>query len=194
VTAFTFSAEQLRSAPPEVRRWMAGEIARALSGIDMPHHEPARGETRQTPPMALAACTLPEAMQLLELIGGDPTVMRLFFELARDSTVNYGHAALHVVRMADLLRNAGLAGEDRLLDGLATIDRAFRQVHGERAGSLFGFDEAGHVYLHETTRASIRQVWQELAGPQSFIPPHLGPSEDIAGHSTRPLSGADLPF
>ena len=40
MTAFTFSVEQLRSAPPEVRRWFAGEITRSLGSIEAPHPEP----------------------------------------------------------------------------------------------------------------------------------------------------------
>ena len=31
MTSFTFSAEQISSAPPEARRWMENEIAKALA-------------------------------------------------------------------------------------------------------------------------------------------------------------------
>ena len=30
MTSFTFSAEQIKSAPPEARRWMENELAKAL--------------------------------------------------------------------------------------------------------------------------------------------------------------------
>ncbi|MGE5271970.1 MAG: hypothetical protein ACM3JG_20110 [Thiohalocapsa sp.] len=209
MTAFTFSAEQIRSAPPEVRRWIANEIAHALAGIagpqsGMPRPEMLRPE--QAPqPMALAACTLPQALQVFELIGGDPVAARLFFELGRDSTVPSGMPGLHVLRTADLMRHAGLAGDDALIAGLTAIDRAFRQVTGEAAGNLFGFVDAAHLYVHEMTQASIRRVWEELvqaraaaerqqadAAPppiQGFIPPHLGPSEDVAAHAPPAPNG-----
>jgi hypothetical protein len=207
VTAFTFSVEQLRSAPPEVRRWVVNEIGRALGGVSAALHS----EPRQAESVALATCTAQEALQIFELIGGDAITARLFFELARSGTLNSGLPGLQVFRTADLLHHAGLTSNDSLLDGLALIDRAFRQVHGEPAGSLFGYDDAGHIYIHEATQASVRRVWEELvqarAGaerqpasfqavprPASFNPPHLGPSEDIAAHGARPHPEAGLPL
>ncbi len=209
MTAFTFSAEQLRTAPPDVRRWVANEIAHALAGIAAPQPEMPRPE----PPSdtaALAACTPPQALQILELIGNDPIVGRLFFELARDSTVDSGMPGLHVLRTADMMRHAGLANNEALIAGLTAIDRAFHQVNGARPGNLFGFADAGHLYIHEVTQASIRRVWEELsrAGaaaerqaaptpvppPPSFIPPHLGPSQDIATHDGYVSPRGDFAF
>ena len=210
MTAFTFSAEQLRSAPPEVRRWIIDEIGRALGGIGIPRSEALHREPPQAEAVTLAACTTPEALQMFELIARDAITARLFFELARASTINSGLPGLQAFRTADLLHHAGLASEDNLLDGLAAIDRAFGQVRGESAGSLFGFDDAGHVYVHKATQASIHRVWEELLQaraaverqpasfhpvprPAIFTPPHLGPSEDIAVHAARP-SEAGLAF
>ncbi len=42
MTSFTFSAEQVRSAPPEVRRWMENEIARALGSQLHSEHDPSK--------------------------------------------------------------------------------------------------------------------------------------------------------
>jgi hypothetical protein len=205
VTAFTFSIEQLRSAPPEVRRWFAGEIGRALGGVEGPRPE----MPRHPEPTTLAACTAAEALQIFELIGNDAIATRLFFELARETLVGSSLPGVHALRMADLLHHVGLPGQDSLIAGLAMIDRAFRQIHGEHAGSLFGFDDAGHIYLHETTQLSIRRVWEELvqahaaepeAAPEAaprgegFVAPRVGPSEDVATHAARPLPGRDRPF
>lgn len=204
--AFTFSVEQLRSAPPEVRRWVANEIAHALGVVSGSRPE-APG--RQAEPMTLAACTAPQALQIFEAVANDVIAARVFFELARESAINSGVPGVHALRVADLLHHVGLPGPDSLIGGLAAIDRAFRQFHGERAGSLFGFDNAGHVYLHETTQASIRRVWEELVQaraaaerepavesvprPENFIPPRVGPSEDIAAHAAHALHGGGLP-
>lgn len=198
MTAFTFSAEELRTAPPEVRRWVAGKIAHALAGVaaaEPPTSRPA------TPPQAtaLAACTPGEALQMFELIGGDPTTGRIFFELARDSAVDSGMPGLHMLRIADLMRHAGIVDNEALIAALSAIDRAFRQVRGEQPGNLFRFGDAGQLYVHAATQAGIRQVWEELTrataaadGPAApdtvsamphFVPPHLGPSEEVAGHA-----------
>ena len=205
MTAFTFSLEQLRSAPPEVRHWFAGEIARSLGSIEASYPEPRHPE--QAP---LAACTAEEALQIFELIGNDVIPTRLFFELAREGAISTGLPGLHTLRMADLLHHAGLPGQESLIGGLTLIDRVYRQIHGDSAESLFGFDEAGHIFIHETTQLSIRRVWQELVEaraaaerhaaretmPRSdgFVPPRVGPSEDITTHAARPLPGAKRPF
>jgi hypothetical protein len=42
MTGFSFSLEQLRSAPPEVRRWAEREIAASLAQIASPARQPAR--------------------------------------------------------------------------------------------------------------------------------------------------------
>ena len=199
MTQFTFSVEQLRTAPPEVRRWIAGEIGRALGAVAMPQPEAPRESMR------LIGCALPEAGQLLELIGGDPVVTRLFFELARESGLASGLPGVHALPLADLLHHLGLA-EEPVIEGLTAIDRAFRQVHGAPAAGLFGFDDAGHVYIHEATQASIRRLWQELAQARAaterepvfrpaaggFVPPRVGPSESVAGHAAPPRADGDF--
>ncbi|MGA8757738.1 MAG: hypothetical protein WB611_15645 [Stellaceae bacterium] len=53
MTSFTFSLEQLRSAPPEVRRWIETEIAAAVSGMTGLEHcpsEPHSAELATAPP------------------------------------------------------------------------------------------------------------------------------------------------
>jgi hypothetical protein len=208
VTAFTFSSEQLRTAPLEVRRWVAAEIAHALAGVAAPQPEMPRPPTQAEPP-ALAACTPGEALQIFELIGGDPIVGRIFFELARDNTVDSGMPGLHMLRIADLMRHAGIADNEAAVAGLSTIGRAFRQVRGE-PGNLFGLGDAGELYVHAATQASIRRVWEELirartaadrptaphAGPATpdFVPPHLGPSEDVATHDRHPSPKGNFTF
>jgi len=66
MTSFTFSAEQVRSAPPEVRRWIEREIAASLAAMSKSEHDPS-----QVHAASLAACMPEEAMQLFELIKGN---------------------------------------------------------------------------------------------------------------------------
>lgn len=196
MTAFSFSDDQLRSAPPEVRRWLAGEIARSLRSIDMQHPEPHAAEQ-----MTLSACTTGEALQIFELIGHDPIATRLFFELAREGSIRTSVPGLNALRTADLLHHTGLPGQESLIAGLTQIDRAFHQIHGGSGSSLLGSDGAGHIFIHENTQLSIRRIWQELIeartareGPpvggvprsDGFVAPHVGPSEDVATHAATP--------
>ena len=207
MTAFTFSIEQMHSAPPEVRRWVAGEIARTLTALGVPR---SPGGLSEQEPMALAACTRADAVRMFEAIGNDAVVSRLFFELARENALKTDLPGIMALPIADLAHHAGFAGRDGLVAALTAIDRAFHQAHGERAGSLFAFDDAGHLYLQEATQASIRQVWAALIEArmaaereapyqpeprvEGFIPPHAGPSEDVAAHAMHPQPGGDRPF
>jgi hypothetical protein len=183
---FTFTAEQLRTAPPEVRRWVEREIAASLGALGGPERAPA-------PPHApsLAACSAQEALQLFEMLKGDFLLAQVFFELARETPPGRAAAPLHAIDIADMLRHTRLADGDRLADCLGAIDRAFREIRGDAEATLFGFDAAGHVYVHETTHHSVRRLWEQLAArpgaaaepaPSGFALPRLGPSEDIASH------------
>ena len=85
MTSFTFSAEQIKSAPPEARRWMENEIAKALGG-QAHEHDPSRMQAG-----ALAATTIDEAIQILNLISGNFVVAQVFFELARETPARARH-------------------------------------------------------------------------------------------------------
>jgi hypothetical protein len=184
---FCFSAEQLRSAPPEVRRWIEREVAASLAA---PEHAPIEIHAAR-----LAACLPEEALQMFELIKGDFLLSQVFFELARETAAKPDAAPLHAIPIADLLRHTRLPDGERLAGYLGVINQVFQAVRNDPEASLFGFDQAGNVYIHETTHRSIRRVWEELyasaaavrgipgspSGPASgFAPPQLGPSEPVA--------------
>jgi hypothetical protein len=198
MTGFTFSLEQIRSAPPEVRRWIEREMAAALAQIAGPTRDPS-----PTHAASLTACTPDEAAQLFELIKGDFLLSQVFFELCRESPNTYAAAPLHAIGIADLLRNTRLSGVERLGDYFGAINQTFQAIRNDPEAMLFGFDNQGHVYIHEATCHSIRQLWERLfaattspAGAGSrpdgpmlggFAPPHLGPSEAVTTH--MPVAG-----
>lgn len=62
---FGFSAEQLRSAPPEVRRWLAAEMVQTIAALGL--SAPSAG---QMPKTSLAAYTIEEAAQIFEALQG----------------------------------------------------------------------------------------------------------------------------
>lgn len=188
MTSFTFTAEQVKSAPPEVRRWLENQIVAALAETRPAH------DASQVHAAALAACSLEEAAQVLELIRGNFLLTQVFFELGREmSSSSRAASPLHAVDVGDLLRHTRLPDGDRLADYLTAINQAFQQVRDDPTASLFGFDQQGHVFIHETTYASVHRLWQQLvaaapgsaAPAASFSPPQLGPSEAVAGHTPR---------
>jgi hypothetical protein len=191
VTSFTFSAEQVNSAPPEVRQWMVNEISATLLALTKAHREP--------PPHSpqLAACTLDEAVQVFELIRHDFATAQVFLELGRETPIGNTGQSVIAVNIGDIMRHTRL-GDGRLFECLQTISQIFQQVRNDSGAALFGFDQGSHLYLNEATHQNIRNLWGELvrlrtpasagdmpvAPPLSgFVPPHLGPSEDIATHA-----------
>lgn len=189
MTSFTFSVEQIRTAPPEVRHWIEREIAASLAAIDRPVHEPPREHAA-----TLAACEPEEALQVFELIKDNFLFTQVFFELARELPGGPRAPGLHALGVAEILRHTRLADSDRLVACFTAINEAFQSVRNDPQAALFGFDQHGYVYVHETTHHSIRQVWERLLAASTaaagaggsetagFSPPHLGPSESVARH------------
>jgi hypothetical protein len=188
MTSFTFSLEQLRAAPSEVRRWIEHEIGVALGVLSRLDHDPS-----QVHSAALAACTPEEALRMFELIKDNFLLSQVLFELARETPAGRSAPPLYALNVADLLRHTRLSDGDRLAGCFEAINQVFQTVRNDPQASLFGFDQFGHVYIHESTHHSVRRVWEQLfladqpaavrPAPLGMTLPHLGPSEDIAGHA-----------
>jgi hypothetical protein len=187
MTSFTFSLEQLRAAPPEVRRWVEHEIGAALGVLGRLDRDQS-----QVHSASLAACAPDEALQMFEAIKDNFLLAQVFFELARETPAGRAAPPLHALNIADMLRHTRLPDGDRLADCFTAINQIFQRVRNDPEAALFGFDQYGHVYIHETTHHSIRRLWEQVSimPPPTFgepaplgVPlPHLGPSEDIASH------------
>jgi hypothetical protein len=188
MTSFTFTPEQVRAAPPEVRQWMVHEIAQALSAAQRPPHDPSQAQRA-----ALSACSVDEAQQILDRIRGDFLRTQVFFELARDSVPGRTAPLLHVLDATEMLHHTRLNSGEGLIESLETINAAFREVHRDPEATLFGFDDHGHIYIHQETHLSIRRLWEQLieSAPPAvasatplpgFRAPHLGPNQDVASH------------
>jgi hypothetical protein len=99
VLSFTFSLDQLGQAPSEVRHWFENELARSLRGLTEAQHEPPVG-----PSTELAACTIEEALELLQLIKGDFAAIQVFLELAREMPIGTGPSPLHALSIGQIKR------------------------------------------------------------------------------------------
>ncbi|HEY1736699.1 MAG TPA: hypothetical protein VGG12_08635 [Methylovirgula sp.] len=167
MVSFTFSAEQVKAAPAEVRRWMEGEIMRSLAGgKGSAAAAAALPESAEGLGHSLAAGTAQEMQDTFKRIAGNAIVARLFFELARDSSVQAGTTPFHVVALVEVMRHLHLVEAQQVLTCLDAINQAFQQIRRDPQASLFAMDEAGYVYLHQLTYHAIRQVWQQLVAAQ----------------------------
>lgn len=178
MVSFTFSEDEVRAAPPEVRHWIEARLASALGS------RPG-AETRPSTPEhgTLADCSPEEMAEILKLISENMLVTRVFFELARDAANGPRVAPYHALDLAEIQRHAQLAEPQQLFGCLGAINQALQSVRGDPEVVMFGFDDAGHLYLHEATHRSIRQIWAQLVqahsavmrpaaetGPPGFVP------------------------
>jgi hypothetical protein len=145
----------------------------------------------------LSACTPAEALRVFELIRHDFAATQVFLELGREPPAASNAPALHALGIGEIKRHLRL-GDDRLADCFSVIKRSCMQVRNDPDAALFGFDRANHVYIHEMTHHSIRSLWEKLVrvsaeraaapaaasvpSPFGFVPPVVGPTEDIAAH------------
>lgn len=191
MVSFTFSAEQIKTAPPDVRRWMEAEIVKALAG-GLGTASAAAGqtvapsaETAETLQRALAAGTAAEMQETFKRVAGNSIIARVFFELARETGLSAGGAPFHIVSIVEIMRHLQLVEAQQVLTCLDTINQAFQQVRRDPQASLFALDDVGHIFLHELTFHGIRQMWQQL------VLSHPWP---VSGHMAQaPLTGAAAP-
>lgn len=183
--SFTFSAEQIKSAPADVRRWMEAEIVKALAGTTVAGDAPLP-DSPEDLQRALAAGTAQEMHETFNRIASNSIVARVFFELAREPGSKTRGMPFHVVDFVDVMRHLQFAEAQQVLACLDAINQAFQQARRDPQASLFALDEAGHIFLHELTFHAIRQVWQQL------VAAHPWPS---SGHvaETPPVEAAPMP-
>jgi hypothetical protein len=187
MTSFTFSLEQLRSAPPEVRRWIENEIAAALASLTRSEHEAFEPHS-----VELAACTPEEALRVFGLIKGNFLLSQVFFELAREMPpLTGGSGPFHALNIAEILRHARLSDGDRLADCLTAINTAFQSVRSDEEAALVGsIKVAGFTSTRRRIRASAG-CGSSSSRPMSPVPaarPRLAMARRRRSASRCPIS------
>ncbi len=178
MVGITLSPEQIRQAPPEVRRWIEQQIAGAL-GLSRP------APVVEAPARHLIGCDLDQARAILSLINGMLPVAGVFFELAHEP-VAMTQQGLHVLRVDDIQRHCRLQGSDQVVACLEAIDEALRRVLGSPDVALTVLDQSGHCVVAAETAHSIMTLWQEMVMPQQPVRPVM-PIAAVPNSDAAPL-------
>ena len=198
MTGITLSSDQIRRAPPEVRRWIEHELATSL-GLQIQASGSEGG-----PPAHLAGCSRDELAAVLTLIQGALPVVNVFFELGRKGT-SYGEDRLQAYRLSDIQHHTQLQTLEQVIACLNLIDQSLHRIRGSADVSFYGLD-GDYCFIATETQQNIRRLWFELigggevatapAGAQSEDGPGLrgaGPAEGLAsapgGAAMRPPQG-----
>ncbi|MDJ0390529.1 hypothetical protein QMO56_20665 [Roseomonas sp. E05] len=159
MVGITLSPEQIRAAPPQVRRWLEQEVAASLGLAGMaepaPHPEPPH----------LVGCGVREVEAIFSLIQGLLPVVNVFLELGRDTGRRLPNG-MHAFGLLDIQSHTQLGTPEQVLNCLEMINRALRQVSGDPHATLFGLDERANCFVAEETHQAIRQFWQQLVAGQ----------------------------
>ena len=161
MVGITLSAELIRSAPPEVRRWLEQEIAHTL-GLH-PGHEPPAHAAATT----LVGCNPEEVREMLSLVEGMLPVVSVFFELGREAASVAVHG-MRAFRLADILGHARLHMPRQVTECLDILSRALRQVRGDADAAFYALDDQGHCLVAEATMRSIAHLWQEIVAQRAM--------------------------
>ena len=179
MVGLTLSAEQVRAAPPEVRRWLEQEIMRTF-GLQ-PGHELAAHAAAT----ALVGCNVEEAQEILSLVQGMLPVVSVFFELAREA----GSVPVHGMRaflLGDILRNSRLHTPQQVIECLDVLSQALRRIRGDGEAAFYALDDQGHCLVAESTMRSILRLWHEIVAQRG-----LETGEQVAPAADTPSPPAE---
>jgi hypothetical protein len=161
MVGITLTPEQIRSAPPEVRRWLEQEISSSLGFGTHAHDE----HVVEQPDILRLDQT--SAARLFEELRGMLPVVNVMFELGREGG-RLGPQALIGVPLADILRHTKLQTIQQVMTCLQIIDRAARRIVNAPNSPLCILDRRGYCVITPETQASLYRVWHDLVTQQDL--------------------------
>ncbi len=156
----TLSADQIRSAPLEVRRWIEREVVASLGRQPQPAE--SHGEH-------LAACSEAEAEAVLAQIEAVLPVVNVFFELGRQGAI-FGQPNIEAFRLLDIAHHTRLPDVTQVIACLDIINQAFSNACGDVTAKFCGLDREGHCFIALETQQSILRLWQKVIASQQLEP------------------------
>jgi hypothetical protein len=190
----TLSPEQVRAAPPEVRRWLRREIAAAFEF-------PVDGEAAKTAPEHLVVCGPEEVAAIYATIRNVLPVVNVFFELGREGD-GVGAKGVEAYRLDEMARHARLQSVEQLDECLQVIDAAVRAIRNDPGATLYVLDPRGYCLIATATHANILALWRQLVvgqgvkdAPRPAAPAAGAPPAEAQGFpevsATIPVRGPD---
>lgn len=183
MTGITLSSEQIRSAPPEVRRWIEHELVTSL-GFQV------QAPDSQRQPVQIAGCSHDELLSVLSMIQGVLPAVNVFFELGRKGT-SVAQDRLEAYRLSDIQHHTLLQNPEQVISFLDLIEEALHRIRGSDGVSFYGIN-GEYCFIAAETQQNIRRLWLELIGRGEAAP---APAAAAFGHEPRlaepaPTNGA----
>ena len=155
MTGITLSSEQIRRAPPEVRRWIEHELAASL-GFQVQ----APDSQRQS--VHIAGCSHDELLSVLSVIRGIFPAVNVFFELGRKGA-SAAQDRLEAYRISDIQHHTLLQSPEQVISCLDLIEGSLHRLRGSDAGSFYGI-RGEYCFIAAETQQNIQRLWVELIG------------------------------
>lgn len=155
----TLTSEQIRTAPPEVRRWIEREVMASFGQPSQPAGEP-RGEH-------LAVCSPAQAEAVLAQIQGVLPVVNVFFELGRQGAI-FGQPNIEAFRLLDIAHHTRLSDVNQVVACLDIINQAFSNACGDATARFCALDREGHCFIALETQQNIQRLWQKMIARQQL--------------------------
>ena len=150
----TLSSEQIRTAPPEVRRWIEREVMTSLGQQPQSADGKPHGEH-------LAVCSEQQAAAILSQIQGVLPAVNVFFELGRQGAI-FGQPNIEAFRLLDIAHHTRLPDVTQVVACLDIINQAFSNACGDATAKFCGFDRDGHCFIALETQQNILRLWQKV--------------------------------
>jgi hypothetical protein len=155
----TLTSEQIRAAPPDVRRWIEREVMASFGQPSQPAEEP-RGQH-------LAVCSPAQAEAVLAQIQGVLPVVNVFFELGRQGAI-FGQPNIEAFRLLDIAHHTRLSDANQVVACLDTINQAFSNACGDVTARFCALDREGHCFIALETQQNILRLWQKMIARQQL--------------------------
>ena len=158
----TLTSEQIRAAPPEVRRWIERQVMASFSQQQIQAPEDNKPQAAH-----LAICSEEEAKATLSQIQGVLPAVNVFFELGREGAI-FGQPNIGAFRLNDIAHHTRLAAASQVVACLELINHAFSNACGDETAKFCGFDHDGHCFIPLQTQQNILRLWQKVIASQQF--------------------------
>ncbi len=171
----TLSLDQLREAPPAVRRWIRDELFMTIDSLSDGERTPVDNQDHLVP------CTPVQAQQILDRIARDHVLAQLFMTLGR-SDMGTPMGDFMVLRADDLAARLHLADLPHLFAGIDAINTVARAVIGDGHAVLVGVHGGGYCVLRKEAFAAIGTVWRDIVNAQA------APAKPAEGQPPREMA------